>query len=228
VWDILFRDRREAGERLARQVSALFDREADLDAPVILALPRGGIPVALEVARALAAPLDLVIVRKIGVPWQPELAAGAVVNGDAPTVILNRDVIAAAGVGETELEVAKTREIEELRRRQARYLGQRPPVPIAGRDVVVVDDGVATGATTRAALRGVRRRGPRALILAVPVAPRDTLARLEREVDHVVCLETPEPFHAIGPHYGSFPQLSDDDVATLMAEADRLPGAARG
>lgn len=214
-----FADRRDAGRRLAHDVGRLLLAHPELDDPVILALPRGGVPVAFEIARRLGAPLDLVMVRKIGVPWQPELAAAAIVNGDANELVLNEDVIAASGMSEAALEAARRRELAEIARRRERYLAGRAPVAVEGRDAIVVDDGVATGATTRAALRGVRRRRPRSLTLAVPVAPRDTLARLAREVDHLVCLASPEPFLAIGNHYDDFAQVRDEEVIALLGAA---------
>jgi putative phosphoribosyl transferase len=224
-----FADRRDAGRRLADAVRRLTAAHPEIDDPVILALPRGGVPVAFEIARALAAPLDLVMVRKIGVPWQPELAAAAVVNGEAPEIVVNPDVIAACGMSEAALEAARRRELAEIARRRERYLGGRVPVAVEGRDAIVVDDGVATGATTRAALKGVRRRRPRSLTLAIPVAPRDTLARLAREVDHLVCLASPEPFLAIGNHYDDFAQVRDEEVIALLGAAAgfRQPGGTR-
>jgi putative phosphoribosyl transferase len=222
-----FPDRTTAGIRLAEAVAALMRDHPEIADPVLLALPRGGVPVALEVARALRAPLDLVMVRKIGVPWQPELAAAAVVDGDAPQLVVNRDVLAIAGMTEADLEDAERRELAEIDRRRRLYLGDRALVPVEGRDAVVVDDGIATGATTRAALKGVRRRRPRSLTLAIPVAPRDTLDQLAGEVDHLVCLAAPTPFYAIGSHYDDFAQVSDDEVIGMLREAEGFvaPGA---
>jgi putative phosphoribosyl transferase len=175
-----FADRKSAGIRLAEAVAALMREHPELDDPVLLALPRGGVPVALEIARALRAPLDLVMVRKIGVPWQPELAAAAVVDGDEPQLVVNREVVEMAGMSQADLEAAERRELDEIDRRRRLYLGTRALVPLEGRDAIVVDDGIATGATTRAALKGVRRRRPRSLTLAVPVAPPDTLESSRR------------------------------------------------
>jgi putative phosphoribosyl transferase len=157
----LFVDRRAAGRRLAEALGALLRKHPEITDPVLLALPRGGVPVALEVARALRAPLDLVMVRKIGVPWQTELAAAAVVDGDEPQLVVNRGVAAQAGMTAADLEDAERRELAEIGRRRRLYLGGRDAVPVEGRDAVVIDDGVATGATVRAALLGVRRRRPR-------------------------------------------------------------------
>ena len=210
-----FRDRHEAGHRLADALAA----RAPLHAPVILALPRGGVPVAFEITRALDAPLDLVIARKIGVPFQPELAMGAVVDGATPIVVRNDDVIAAVGVGETEFEAVCRREIAEIRRRRDRYLGGRLPVDVAGKTAIVVDDGIATGATVRAALRAIRTRTPKRLVLATPVAPNDTLRELKPETDEIVCLESHEYFGSIGAYYDDFRQVGDDEVIALLAAA---------
>lgn len=217
-----FADRRSAGVRLADAVAALIREHPEMMDPVLLALPRGGVPVALEIARALHAPLDLVMVRKIGVPWQPELAAAAVVDGGEPQLVVNEAIVARAGIGAAELEEARRRQLAEIDRRRKLYLGGRGAVPVEGRDAIVVDDGVATGATTRAALLGVRRRQPRSLTLAVPVAPGDTLDLLAREVDHIVCLATPEPFYAIGAHYADFTQVSDEEVIRMLCEAEAI------
>ena len=166
-----FRNRADAGRKLAAALAAYKDER-----PVVLALPRGGVPVAAEVAAALDAPLDLVLVRKLGVPIQPELAMGAVVDGTAPIVVRNEDVIRLTGVSEEDMQAVCAEELAEIERRRGRYLGTRARVDIAGRVAIVVDDGIATGATTRAALRALRLRSPKKLILAVPVAPTETLA----------------------------------------------------
>lgn len=213
-----FLDRKDAGRRLAHALAAYKDQN-----PVVLALPRGGLPVAAEIAAALDAPLDIVLVRKIGVPFQPELAMGAVVDGDAPVVVRNDDVIRAAGVSEREFNAVRKRELAEIERRRQRFLGDRRRAPIAGRAAIVVDDGVATGATARAALRAIRKRGPQTLVLAVPVAARDTLEALRSEVDAVVCLEAPEFFDAVGAFYTDFNQVEDDEVAAILA---RFPSEA--
>jgi putative phosphoribosyl transferase len=207
-----FTDRIEAGRELAAALAGYRDR-----APVILALPRGGVPVAAEIAAALAAPLDLVMVRKIGVPIQPELAMGAVVDGPQPLVVRNNDVIASARVTQAQFDAACRRELAEIERRRQKFLGGRAPVEVSGRTAIVVDDGVATGATTRAALRAVRSRGPQSVVLAVPVAPTSSLAGLRQEADDVVCLEDHELFGAIGTFYSDFRQLSDQDVIDLLA-----------
>lgn len=217
-----FVDRAQAGRRLADALEAY-----DGKAAVVLALPRGGVPVAAEVASRLGAPLDLLIVRKIGVPYQPELAMGAVVDGDEPVVVRNEEVIRQADVTQEEFDRVRDRELAEIERRRVRYLAGRAPVEIAGRTVIVVDDGIATGATVRAALRGLRRRKPREIVLAVPVAPPDTVAMLEKEADRVVCLEQPSFFQAIGLHYRDFRQVSDDEVIATLAAFPPAAGAGR-
>jgi predicted phosphoribosyltransferase len=215
---MVFINRSEAGHQLAQTLLPYRGRRS-----VVLALPRGGVPVAAEVAAALDAPLDLVLVRKIGVPAQPELAMGAVVNGGAPIVVRNDDVIALAGVTEAEFNAIRDRELAEIERRRRLYLGSRAPAPVEGRLAIVIDDGVATGATTRAALRGTRLRRPARLVLAVPVAATDTLATLRTEADEVVCLEDHISFGAIGFYYADFRQLSDQEVKDIMA---RFPARA--
>jgi len=185
--------------------------------PVILALPRGGVPVAAEVAAALDAPLDLVLVRKIGVPSQPELAMGAVVDGGSPIVIRNEDVIRLAGVDEAEFQAVCDNELAEIERRRQRYLGGRERVDVKMRLAIVIDDGIATGATTRAALRATRMREPKKLVLAVPVAPTDTLAAMQEEADEVICLEDHEIFGAIGYFYDDLRQMTDQEVTDILA-----------
>jgi putative phosphoribosyl transferase len=207
-----FRNRADAGRKLAARLAAYKDER-----PVVLALPRGGVPVAAEVAAALDAPLDLVLVRKLGVPIQPELAMGAVVDGSAPIVVRNEDVIRLTGVTEEEVQAVCAEELAEIERRRERYLGTRARVDIAGRVAIVIDDGIATGATTRAALRALRRRGPKKLILAVPVAPTETLVAMRGEADDVVCLEDYADFGAIGFFYADFRQTSDSEVIAALA-----------
>jgi len=220
---VIFADRIDAGRRLAAALAPLRGEDC-----VVLALPRGGVPVAAEVARALDAPLDLVLVRKIGAPHQQELAVAAVVDGDTPQLVRNEDVIRMLHVGEDYLEAEARRQLKEIERRRTAYLAGRTPEPIEGRTAIVVDDGIATGATTRAALRAVRARRPRRLVLAVPVAPPDTIAALASEVDQIVCLSQPEPFGAIGAFYDDFRQLEDEDVRSILAATSRAGrGAAR-
>ena len=221
---VRFASRRAAGRALARAVA----RRRLVD-PVVLALPRGGVPVAAEIARLLRAPLDLVLVRKIGVPFQPELAAAAVIDGADAQIVANDDVMAMVGLTRADIERAARRELAEIERRRQVYLQGRERVPLEGRTLVLVDDGIATGASVRAALTALRQRRPRALILAVPVAPADTIAALRPEVDDVICLKMPEPFLAIGLHYRDFHQLSDTDVVRTLARArSALPAGRAG
>jgi putative phosphoribosyl transferase len=218
-----FKDRSDAGRKLAAALAEYQDQE-----PVVLALPRGGVPVAAEVAAALDAPLDLVLVRKVGVPFQPELAMGAVVDGSAPLIVRNEDVIRLAGVEEPDFKEVCDRELAEIERRRERYLGSRERVDVAGRTVIVVDDGIATGATTRAALRATRLRRPKKLVLAVPVAPTDSLAVMREEADDIICLEDHANFGAIGFYYSDFRQVSDQEVIeTLRRFPARMAGRVR-
>lgn len=210
----VFPDRTEAGRRLAERLRHLADQN-----PVVLALPRGGVPVAFEVAKALRAPLDLVLVRKIGAPFQPELAIGAVVDGERPELVLNEELIADYGIPESYVEGERRRQLAEIERRRELYLAGRPRVPIRDRTAIVIDDGIATGATMAAALRATRRAGPRRLVLAAPVAPPDTIERLRPEVDEVVCLMVPAFLGAIGSFYRDFRQLRDEEVTSLLEEA---------
>jgi len=208
-----FRDRVEAGQRLAE---ALADYKQDK--PVVLGLVRGGAPVAAEIARALEAPLDIVLVRKIGVPYEPELAMGAVIDGPTPLTVRNEGIIRATGVSEAEFGAIRDRELAEIHRRRQKYLAGRGPTSLSGKVVIVVDDGVATGATTRAALRSVRRQNPAKLILAVPVAASEALRELCGEADSIVCLEGYEIFGAIGAYYRDFHQISDEEVKDILAQ----------
>lgn len=210
----MFADRRDAGRKLARALA----RHAGTGA-VVLALPRGGVEVAFEVAQALRAPLDIIVARKLGAPSQPELALGAVVDGEKPEAVFNEDVIKALGVTREELNEAIARELAEIRRRESAYRQGRAPIPLAGRTAIVIDDGIATGASVRAALRGLRRRSVGRLILAVPVAPPETVRSMRREVDELVCLESPDHFQAVGAHYRDFEQTSDETVIELLGEA---------
>jgi putative phosphoribosyl transferase len=211
----VFDDRDQAGRALAARLA-----DEHLPGPiVVLALPRGGVPVAAPVARRLNAPLDLLLVRKIGAPWQSELAVGAVVDGGHPEVVIDEAASAATGASRSYIDQQAQIEWRELERRRAVYLRGRTPVPVAGATVIVVDDGIATGTTVRAALKALRRRGAARLVLAVPVAPHDTLTRLAREVDKIVCLAEPVPFRAIGLHYRDFEQLSDEAVITTLDAA---------
>jgi putative phosphoribosyl transferase len=216
-----FVDRTDAGRQLSEQVTPM----RDLEDPIVLALPRGGVPVGLEVARALGAPLDVLVVRKLGHPLQPELAIGAIASGGA--YVLNRRVLNEAPVSATEMERITERERIELERREKVYRGDAPPLTLTGRSVLLVDDGLATGSTMSAAVAAVRQLGPREVIVAVPVAPVETVRRLEREADRVVCLRTPAAFFAIGQAYASFLQLEDDEVVELLRRGEsigRMPG----
>jgi putative phosphoribosyl transferase len=214
-----FRDRREAGRRLAERLSGLR-----ASSPLVLGLPRGGVPVAFEVANALGAPLDVLVVRKLGVPFQPELGMGAV--GEDGVRVLNPDVLRQAGVTETQLAAVEARERAEVEERAVRLRRGRPAIPVQGRTVVIVDDGLATGGTARAAVQVARARGADRVVLAVPVAPPDTVAALRRDADDIVAVETPEPFFAIGGWYSDFSPTSDDEVVQLLARsrADRDGG----
>lgn len=210
----MLKDRVEAGRRLAQRLSKYRDRK-----PVVLALPRGGVPVAFEIASALHAPLGLVLVRKVGAPWQPELALGAVADGEDPACAINQDVLRALGLEERDLESEIAAQLREIERRRKLY-GKRLISPsLTGATAIVVDDGIATGATTLAALRSVRRRQPGWVVLAVPVAPADALARLAEEVDEIVCLETPADLGAISLFYRDFPQVPDHEVMELLERA---------
>ncbi len=219
-----FANRTEAGQALVAPVRAL-----GLVDPVVLALPRGGVPVALELVRALQAPLDLLLVRKIGAPGQPELAVAAVIDGVPPDIVVHEATRHLPGVNTAYIRREAARELADLRRRRRVYLQGRPLIALAGRNVIVVDDGIATGTTVRAALQALRRQRPAQLVLAVPVAPPDTARALRREVDRLVCLQVPEDFEAVGLHYDDFRQICDDEVLALLAGApaqppDRSPG----
>ncbi|MFE0757322.1 phosphoribosyltransferase [Inquilinus sp. NPDC058860] len=215
---VRFRDRRDAGRRLA----AALARYRDLR-PIILALPRGGVPVGFEVARALAAPLDVLLVRKIGAPGYPELGLGAVVDGADPHVVLTdsvmREVMPASGYVEAETE----RQLAEIERRRRLYRGGRPAPSIVGHVVILVDDGIATGGTVTAALQGLAAARPARLVLAVPVAPPEVLETLSRLADDVVCLSAPHVFGAVGRFYDDFDQTTDEEVIRLLAEAAARP-----
>lgn len=217
-----FEDRRAAGRELARALSTQVGRD-DL---IVLALPRGGLPVAAEVARFLAAPLDIVLVRKLGVPWHPELAMGAIASGGARYI--NEDVVHGLRIDEEGLRKVETREGAELARRESAYRGDRPPPVLAGRCVVLVDDGLATGATMIAAVRAVRGLEPARIVVAVPVAPKEAVRAMRGIADEVVCLATPEPFGAVGAWYRVFDQTSDHEVRRILEDAWRDPEMSLG
>ncbi|XIA66101.1 phosphoribosyltransferase [Bradyrhizobium sp. TZ2] len=187
--------------------------------PLVLALPRGGVPVAFEVAKSLAAPLDLLLVRKIGAPGHAELGMGAVVDGRNPQLVLNWEIVDMVAPPPGYIAAEQKRQLAEIERCRLLYRGKAPATDTSGRTVIVVDDGIATGGTVKAALRGVRQNQPRRLVLAVPVAPRDSLDEIATECDEVVCLLIPDPFYAVGAHYVDFDQTTDAEVIRLLKQA---------
>jgi putative phosphoribosyl transferase len=220
-----FTNREAAGKLLAEAVAA-----KSLPDPVVLALPRGGVPVAAEVARVLNAPLDLVIVRKIGVPWQPELAAAAVIDGKDAQILVNDEVCAEANISRSQIDELAKEELKEIERRAKLYLMDRPRAPISGRSAIIVDDGIATGTTVRAVIKALRLKQPRSILLAVPVAPKEAIAALRGETDDIICLETPQPFWGISLHYIDFHQIPDEEVIRILEaqepkEAKKAKGA---
>jgi putative phosphoribosyl transferase len=219
----IFHDRRDAGRRLARAL-APYAGQGNL---LVLALPRGGVPVGYEVARALHAPLDVYLVRKIGVPGRPELAMGAIAADGVR--VLNDDVVASLRIPDAAIAGVVADEEREIARRDRLYRGARPPPAVRDMTVIVVDDGVATGATMRAAVAALRVQGPRAVVVAVPVAARETCHDLARVADDVICLATPTPFSAVGAWYADFSPTDDDEVRELLVLAQHIPkGPAAG
>jgi putative phosphoribosyl transferase len=214
----LFHDRAEAGRRLGEKLQGYC-----LPDPVILALPRGGVPVAVEIAKALDAPLDLLLVRKLGAPGDPEVALGAVSDGSHPRTVINWEMVRVAGVGEAEIAATASREIAEIERRRKLWLDNKRPIDLKGRIVVVVDDGVATGASTRVALHAVRAGGAKWIVLAAPVGPGDVAQSLKEDCDETVFLATPESFVAVGPYYEDFHQLDDSEVHDLISPTGQMP-----
>jgi putative phosphoribosyl transferase len=210
-----FHDRREAGQLLARRLAHYKDR----DNVVVLALPRGGVPVGYEIARELKAPLDVYVVRKLGVPWHPELAMGAMAGRG--TEVLNDDVVAAYNIPRHVIRAVAEREALELDRRLREYRGTRPPLDLRDRTVILVDDGLATGSTMRAAVEAIRQEEPRAVIVAVPVAVTQTCREFQDEVDEVICLRTPPDFAAVGYWYEDFSQTTDAEVRELLSHDTR-------
>lgn len=212
----MFANRRSAGRQLCARLQHLRQER-----PVVLALPRGGVPVGFEIAEDLDAPLDIVLVCKIGAPDQPELALGAVADGADPQISISSDLAATLGVDAAYIKNETARQLDEIERRRKIYRGDRPPVPLAGRTAIVVDDGIATGSTMRAALRAIRKAGAGKIVLAVPVAPGDAIGALRNEADEIVCLATPRRFFAVGAHYTEFTQLADADVVSLLERRRR-------
>lgn len=216
----IYADRGDAGRALVPEI-----QRCKLDDPIILGLPRGGIPVAFELALAIAAPLDVLVVRKLGVPWQPELALGAIASGQIR--VLNEELLEALpGIDDTVVEDIVAAESKELERRENLYRGKRPYPELRDRNVIVVDDGMATGATMRAAAEAVRSRNPAELVIAVPTASRQAVEWVADTVDKVVCLDTPSPFFAVGNYYLDFGQTTDDEVRRLLHEAWEARSAA--
>jgi predicted phosphoribosyltransferase len=214
----VFHDRFDAGRILSQEVAAY----AGEPGVIVLALPRGGVPVAYEVAHALGVPLDVFLVRKLGVPGHEELAMGAIASGGVR--VLNDEVVHELRVSPETIEAVAAREAEELARREREYRGDQPPTDVRGRTVILVDDGLATGSTMRAAAAALRLQHPARLVVAVPVAARSTCADLAREVDDVVCASTPEPFYAVGLWYEDFSQTTDEEVRELLTRANGHAG----
>jgi putative phosphoribosyl transferase len=208
----VFLNRRHAGEALAQALE-----KSRRSSPIVYALPRGGVPVAAVVADRLEAPLDLILVRKLGAPGHSELAIGAVVDGPAPAIILHKDTVRQLRIGNDDIARVKTAALAEIERRRASYLGVRPPIYPAGRTVIIVDDGLATGATMEAAVEAMRRASAKEIIVAVPVAPIEAAARFRLLADEFVCIETPRRFLSVGAHYENFEQLTDGDVIRALA-----------
>jgi len=207
----MFENRQDAGQQLAQRLLHIKD-----DRPVVLGLPRGGVVVAAEVANVLGAPLDVLVVRKLGAPHQPELAIGAVTNGDNPQRILNDKVIALVGVRDDYLQKETAAQLDEVRRRQTLYRGGRSAIDTTQRTVIVVDDGIATGATVRAGIQALRQSNTKRVVLAVPVAPQETVDVLRAEVDEFICLATPRKFTAVGALYRDFHQTTDAEVIQAL------------
>ncbi len=218
-----FADRRDAGRQLGVALRTYRDEQ-----PLVLALPRGGVPVGYEVARELGAPLDVVFVRKIGAPGFPELGLGAVVDGAHPQIVVNEEVLRDVRPPPGYIEAEAQRQLAEIERRRRLYRGDRPAEPVENRTVIVVDDGIATGGSVRAVLRALAQARPRRRILAVPVAPRDTVEVLRREADELVCLHTPEPFYAVGAHYTDFEQTRDEEIQELLGSGYEPPAEGSG
>jgi putative phosphoribosyl transferase len=212
---MIFKNRAQAGRELAWRLRKYANRE-DV---IVLAVPRGGVPVAFEIATALDLPLDVFVLRKLGVPGREELAFGAIASGGVR--ILNRGIIEALGLAELDIDRVIQTETRELERREHLFRGRRPPLEVRGRTLILVDDGIATGASVEAGIRALRQMNPAGIVLAIPVAPQSTCTRLRPEVDELVCLDMPEPFHGVGQFYEDFSQVSDDEVQELLRRASR-------
>jgi len=210
---MIFANRTEAGRRLAARLKKYVNRN-DV---IVLGIPRGGVPVAFEVAAALNLPLDILVLRKLGVPGHEELAFGAIASGGIQ--VLDADIVEGLGISDLMIKLVTRAEAEELNRRERLYRGGRPPLDVYGRTVIVVDDGIATGSSLRAALRALREMKPAAVTIATPVAPQATCNHLRSEVEELVCLEMPEPFYGVGQFYGDFSAVSDDEVNELLERA---------
>ena len=211
-----FENRTEAGRKLAKRLSGYANRN-DV---IVLGVPRGGVPVAFEISQALKVPLDVFLVRKLGAPGQEELAMGAIASGGVR--ILDRETIEALGVSDLDIESITSKEQKELQRRERAYRGGRPPLDVHEKTVIVVDDGIATGSSLRAGIKALRQMKPARIVVAVPVAPASTCGHLEREVDELVCLDTPELFYAIGQFYADFSQVTDEEVQGLLRQSAEL------
>ncbi len=212
----MFGDRRDAGRRLARELAG-----RGFEQPVVLAVARGGVPVAAEVAGALSAPLDVLVVRKVAAPGNADLAVAAIVDGDPPEVVLNREIIEAYALDDDELQHLVALARPELERLRKPYRARRAPLSVRDRTAILVDDGIVSGTTAKLALRALRRRSPRKLVLAVPVAPPEALDQLGIEADEIVCLSRPGDFATLGRHYAAFPDLSDEEVIAMWRAANK-------
>ena len=216
---MLYRDRNHAGRVLAKELQGYAGRPDVL----VLGLPRGGVPVAYEVARALGVPMDVFIVRKLGAPGQPELAVGAIASGGVR--VLNSDIVRVLGISERQIEELTAHEQQEIEKRERLYRGDRPPIAVSGLTVILVDDGLATGSTMRAAAAALRHANPAKIVVAVPLAAEATCEVIAAEVDQVVCAATPAPFYAVGQWYEQFTQTTDEEVRELLASANQPPAA---
>ncbi len=213
----LFEDRMDAGKKLAKELSKYANRSDVL----ILALPRGGVPVAFEVAKELNVKMDVFIVRKLGVPGNEELAMGAISSDNA--LVLNEDIVRSFQIPERVINMAAENELKELKRRERTYRGDRPKPEISGSTVILIDDGLATGATMRAATSAIKTKNPAKIVVAVPTGAPDTCELFKKEVDEVICIATPEPFYGVGAWYGNFSQTTDEEVCELLDKAMALP-----